>query len=197
MTPMTSERAADAWPTQTFRFQRPAECWRAISIADGWRRHVRRYAPPSGHNGAGLQECVPVFSAERSRMLLMLMGSFSPRAPPPQPRRSQRTSPLARSDQLTKQMPPVAQKHVCKCARAFLACLTVYTVQRVHAFVRLRVTEGKRWPWTLPAEPGCPRRLPALTPPPSSCLSGTARAPFHRPEGPHNQCLSTGLLSSC
>lgn len=33
----------------------------------------------SRHNGAVLQECVPY---ERSRMLLMLMGSFSPRALP-------------------------------------------------------------------------------------------------------------------
>lgn len=151
---------------------------------------MRRNAITSRHNSARAAGMRAVFSAERSRMLLMLMGSFrvqSPALPPLpfQPRRSQKA--LARSPAWShslKQMPPAAQTSAVNVSRAFLARLAVYTVQRVRAFVC--VTGGKRLvARRCQQNRGRPQeasnRKARPRPQQSSGLSGTIRAPFQPP----------------
>lgn len=78
----------------------------------------------------------PVFPAERSRMLLMLIGSFSQKAPPCAPASNKRPRCLLRLINQTNAIG--GTKHVCKCTWAFLTCLPVYMAagfKGVHAFV--------------------------------------------------------------
>lgn len=78
----------------------------------------------------------PVFPAERSRMLLMLIGSFSQQAPPCAPASNKRPCCLLRLINQTNATG--GTKHVCKCTWAFLTCLAVYMAEGfrgVHAFV--------------------------------------------------------------
>lgn len=78
----------------------------------------------------------PVFPVERSRMLLMLIGSFSQQAPPCAPASNKRPCCLLRLINQTNATG--GTKHVCKCTWAFLTCLAVYMAEGfrgVHAFV--------------------------------------------------------------
>lgn len=88
----------------------------------------------------------PVFPDERSRMLLMLIGSFSRQAPPCAPANNKRLRLINQTNATG------GTKHVCKCTWAFLTCLPVYMARGSEGFMRLcvSVTEGKCAVWTLP-----------------------------------------------
>ncbi len=79
----------------------------------------------------------PVFPAERSRMLLMLIGSFSQQAPPCAPANNKRPRCLLRLINQTNAIG--GTKHVCKCTWAFLTCLPVYMAGGSGGFVHLCV----------------------------------------------------------
>lgn len=79
----------------------------------------------------------PVFPAERSRMLLMLIGSFSQQAPPCAPANNKRPRCLLRLINQTNATG--GTKHVCKCTWAFLTCLPVYMAGGSGGFMHLCV----------------------------------------------------------
>lgn len=98
----------------------------------------------------------PVFPAERSRMLLMLIGSFSQQAPPCAPANNKRPRCLLRLINQTNATD--GTKHVCKCTWAFLTCLPVYMARGSGGFMHLCVGDwgqsccmdaASEWPkWT-------------------------------------------------
>lgn len=105
-----------------------------------------------------LQECILYSPAERSRMLLMLIGSFNQQAPPCAPANNKRPCCLLRLINQTNATG--GTKHVCKCTWAFLTCLPVYMAggfKGVHAFVCVCdwgqtccMDAASEWPyWTL------------------------------------------------
>lgn len=79
----------------------------------------------------------PVFPAERSRMLLMLIGSFSQQALPCAPANNKRPCCLLRLINQTNATG--GTKHVCKCTWAFLTCLPVYMAGGSRGFMHLCV----------------------------------------------------------
>lgn len=81
----------------------------------------------------------PVFPAERSRMLLMLIGSFSQQAPPCAPANNKRPRCLLRLINQTNATG--GTKHVCKCTWAFLTCLPVYMEGGSGGFMHLCVCD--------------------------------------------------------
>ena len=99
----------------------------------------------------------PVFPAERSRMLLMLIGSFSQQAPPCAPASNKRPRCLLRLINQTNAIG--GTKHVCKCTWEFLTCLPVYMAGGSRGFMHLCVCDrgqtccldaANEWPeWTL------------------------------------------------
>lgn len=96
-------------------------------------------------------------AVERSRMLLMLIGSFSQQAPPCAPANNKRSRCLLRLINQTNATG--GTKHVCKCTWAFLTCLPVYMAGGSGGFMHLCVCDWgqtgcmdatSEWPeWTL------------------------------------------------